>query len=255
MAKNIFSLSFVLPSQKLSIRETVFKLLSLLEILRIEDDVFTKFKVSALHFKSVALNLEEGSFEENVMKLSEVILQFNFEDIRQHEKEENPTIDFSRDFGYRFLFQFNKNNKQHFSITGNISSSQFCGLGIEYFPFENSDYDFDWYMNIIRKTNDFLKPKYSSVKIILDQYMELYHPLKIMYPLGWITYFSNDSNIKISEKTDFEIIQEENGQYVIATREDFTTNKENFFAIKEKLIEGMKVLKSTCNEYSDPTRS
>lgn len=251
MARNIFSISFVLPSQKLSIKETVFKLLSFLEILRIEDDVFTKFNASALNFKSVALNLGEDSFEENVMKLSKAILQFNFEDIRQHEKEENPTIDFTRDYGYRFLLQFNKNNKQHFSITGNISSSQFCGLAIEYFPFENSDYDFDWYMNINRKSNDFLKPKYSGVKIILDQYMELYRPLKIKYPLGWITYFSNESNIKMPKDIGFKVIQEEKGQYIIATREDFTASKESFFEMKERIIEGMKLLKERCPEYKE----
>ena len=163
----------------------------------------------------------------------------------------NPTIDFSRDLGFRFLLQFNKNNKQHFSITGNISSSQFCGLAIEYFPFENSDYDFDWYFNIFRKINEYLKPKYSGVNIILPQYMEMYLPLKIVYPLGWVTYFSNESNIKIPKDIGFEAIQEDKGQYIIATRDDFTTNKVSFFAIKEKLIEGMKELKNTCNEYSE----
>ncbi|SDD39980.1 hypothetical protein SAMN05216323_11722 [Williamwhitmania taraxaci] len=79
----------------------------------------------------------------------------------------------------------------------------------------------------------------------------MYLPLKVVYPLGWITYFSNESNIKMPTVDGFEIIQDEKGQYIIATREDFTQSKEDFFAMKEKLIDGMKVLKNTCKEYTE----
>jgi len=122
MAKNIFDLRFKLPAQKLSIKKTASKFISLLEILRKEDEIFTKFKVSALHFKSVSFNLSEGDFENNVNKLVESLSKFALADIKQYEKEENPTIDFSRDLGLRFLLQFNKNNKQNFSISLQWSS-------------------------------------------------------------------------------------------------------------------------------------
>jgi len=252
MARNIFGVSFVLPKQILSINETATKVVSLLEILRIEDDVFSKFKVSKLLFKSIEFNLEDNSFD-NILKLSETILSFELSDIKHYEKEENPTIDFSRDHGFNVLLEFEKNKKKHFSLSCNLSSSKWNSLSIENFPFENSDYDFDWYFNILRKTNDFLKPIYSGVNIILPQYVEMYLPLKIAYPFGWITYFSNESNIRIPTDIDFEVKQEEKGQYVIATREDFTASKESFFAMKEKLIEGMNVLKNISPEYSETT--
>jgi len=251
MARNIFSLSFILANQRLSIQELSFKLISLLEILRLEDEVFSKFKVSALHFKSVDFDLEKLNFDEKVLKLSKTILQFNLSDIRQYEKEESPTTDFSRELGFRVLMDFDEKKKKHFSITGNLASSQWNSLAIEHFPLENSDYDFGWYLNILRKINDFLTPKYSGVNIILPQYTEMYLPLKVVYPLGWITYFSNESNIKMPTVDGFEIIQDEKGQYIIATREDFTQSKADFFAMKEKLIDGMKILKNTCEEYSE----
>lgn len=251
MARNIFSLSFVLSPQKTNIKETALKLISLLVILGKEDRVFTKFKASELHFKSVSFDLIEGEFNSNVIKLAETFLKFNLTDIRQYEKEVSPTIEFSRDFGFRFLLEFDELKNKHFSITGNISSSRFSDITIEHFPFENNDYDFKWYLNILSKVNDFFKPKYSGVNIILPQFIEMYLPLNVIYPLGWITYFSNYSAISMPENAGFEIIQEEKGQYVISTREDFTASKDDFFAIKDKLLEGMKQLKRTCKEYTE----
>lgn len=251
MARNIFDISFVLQKQRLTISQASVKLLFLLEILRKEDDVFSRFKVTKLHFKSVEFNLNENSIDNNILKLSETILRFELSDIRHYEKEENLTIDFSRDHGFFVSLEFLKNNKKHFYLLCNIASNQWNSLSFENFPFENSDYDFDWYFTILRKTNQFLKPLYSGVRIILDQYMEMYSPLNIKFPLGWITYFSNESNIKMPSDIGFETIQEEKGQYIIATREDFTQSKESFFAMKDKLINGMKVLKDTCVEYSE----
>lgn len=251
MARNIFSLSFILSPQRLSILETAFKLLSLLDILKKEDDVYSKFKISKLNYKSVDFDLKNGTFDENVSKLSEIILQFEKANIKHYEKEESPNIYFSRDFGFSILLEFKKNKKKHFAISCNIASSQWNSFSIQYFPVENCDYDFNWYFTILKKTNNFLIPIYSGVNIILPQYIEMYLPLKVIYPLGWITYFSNESNIKMPNDKGFEVIQEEKGQYIIATREDFTQSKESFFAMKEKLIDGMKLLKSTCIEYSE----
>lgn len=252
MARNIFDLVFVLQPKRISIRETAVKLISLLEILRIEDNAFSKFKVSKIHFKSVEFNLEDNLFEKSVQKLSDTILRFELPDIKHYEKEENPTIDFSRDYGFFISFEFQIDNKKHFNLFCNLASSQKNSLSIDNFPFENNDYDVDWYFNIMRKANQFLRPKYSGVNIILSQYIEMYLPLKIIYPLGWITYFSNESNIKMPIVRGFELVEEENGQYIIVTREDFTQNKDSFFVIKEKLIDGMKVLKNICPEYSEP---
>jgi len=255
MARNIFGISFILPVKKLSIKETALKLISLLELLRRDDDIFSKFKLSKLNFKSVDFDLNNGTIESNVQKLAETLIVFEYPDFTQSEKDTIPTIDFTRELGFMFLLEFKKNNKQQFVITGSMGGTfnpLWNSLSIQNFPIENSDYDFNWYFNILRKANQVLQSSYSGVNIILSQYMEMYLPIKIIYPLGWVTYFSNDSNIKMPTDKGFEVIQEEKGQYVIATREDFTTSKESFFAMKEKLIEGMKVLKNICPEYSEP---
>lgn len=251
MARNIFGVSFVLPKQRLSIRETATKLVLLINILRNEDEDFTKFKISKLNFKSQEFDLSDDLFEKVVLKLSETILKFELSDIKHYEKEENSTIDFSRSHGFFVSLEFMKGGKKHFNIFCNLSSDQRNSFAIENFPFENSDYNFNWYFNILRKTNQFLKPEYSGVNIILSQYMEMYWSLKIIYPLGWITYFSNESKIKMPSNEGFELIQEESGQYVIVTQEDFTQSKENFFEVKDKLIAGMKLLKNTFSEYSE----
>lgn len=254
MARNIFDLRFNLSEEKLSIKETALKLISLLELLRIGDDVFAKFKVSKLHFKSVEFDLNNGTIESNVQKLAETLLTFEYADFSQSEKDTIPTIDFTRELGFMFLLEFKKKNKQHFVITGSMGvtfNPLWNSLSIQNFPIENSDYDFNWYFKVLKTSNIYLQPINSSIRIILDQYMEKYWELKIKYPLGWITYFSKESNIKMPTDIGFEVIQEDKGQYVIAAREDFTTSKESFFAMKEKLIDGMKVLKSTCIEYSE----
>ena len=254
MARNIFDLRFNLSEEKLSIKETALKLISLLELLRIEDDVFAKFKVSKPHFKSVDFDLNNGNIESNVQKLAKTLLIFEYADFSQSEKDMIPTIDFTRELGFMFLLEFKKENKQHFVITGSMGvtfNPLWNSLSIQNFPIENSDYDFNWYLKNLKIANLYLKPIYSCIRIILDQYMEKYWELKIKYPLGWITYFSNESNIKMPFDAGFEVLQEEKGQYIITTREDFTTSKESFFAMKDKLIEGMKLLKEKCPEYTE----
>jgi len=250
MARNIFSLSFILPPLELSIKETAFKLLSLLEILRKEDAVYGKFKVSQLHFKKVAFDLNEMGFDKAVTVMEELFLRFHKADIKELYLSP-PADDIIRVLGFMFLLVFDEKGKNHFSLSGNLSSTKWNSLSIENFTIENSNYDFDWYFNILRKINEFLNPIYSGVNIILPQYIEMYLPLKVIYPLGWITYFANESKIKMPNDIGFEVVQEEKGQYVFATREDFTVDKESFFAMKEKLIEGMKLLKSTCIQYSE----
>jgi len=250
MARNIFDLRFVLLSNNLGTKNSAFKLLTLLEILRREYDVFSKFEVSRLHFKSIKFDLNQVSFEEALIELENTFIKFHKADLNYYETPPNEEV--INSLGFRFLIIFKKNNKEHFSISGNFSSSdRWNSFAIENFSFENSDYDFNWYFNIIKKTNEFLNPRFSGARIILDQYMQMYWPLNIKFPLGWITYFSNESNIKMPSDLGFEVIQEEKGQYVIATREDFTQSKESFFAMKDKLVDGIKALKNTCSEYSE----
>ncbi|WP_164121795.1 hypothetical protein [Sphingobacterium sp. xlx-130] len=251
MARNIFSLSFVLSPEVLTIKETAIKIISLLDILRSYDEVFSKFTYSKLDFPRTDFNLTKDDLNELVDKLSDTMLSMNLSDIQQYNNVINPIINFGRDFGFSFLLDFDDTSKKHFSITGNISSSKFSSFSIKHFPFENSDYDFDWYFSVLKLINMNLRPLYSGVKITIEQYMDLYLPLKIKYPLGWITYFSDDSKIKTPDDIGFEVLKVEGGCYIIATRNDFTQSKEEFLEIKDKLIEATKKLKKYSPEYSE----
>ena len=252
MARNIFGISFILHPKDKTIKETAICLLSLLEILRKEDDIFSKFTLAAEEIKSVKFDLSELEFNDAVEKLAQAILKTDLSSIRKYEKVENPTIDFSRDLGFTLLLQFFKNRKKRFSITGNISSSRFSSLAITYFPFEDSDYEFDWYFRMLKITTEYFNPLFSGVNIIMSTYIGEYRDLKIKYPLGWITYFSDESKIEIPSDIGFEAEKTEKGVYLILTREDFTQNKEDYFSARDKLLEAMQKIKKNSANYSEP---
>ncbi len=250
MARNIFSLTFTLYPKIRSIQEISNEIIDLLFLLGVMDDIFLKFNYSKIGSKNTEINILELGQDSSKKKLAETILDSNLTDIKNYEKELNPKLDYFRDFGFSLLLQFKKNNKQHFSITGNIGTNQFPNLRIEYFPLENSDYDFDWYFTILKEMTIFLNPKYSCVRIILDSFTSEYNKIKIIYPLGWISYFAKDSNIIIPENLGIEVEEAKNGKYLILTRGDFTTSIEKFTEAKDKLMELMLKLKEISPEYS-----
>lgn len=252
MARNIFRLSFVLHPKDKTIKETSTCLLSLLEILRKEDDIFSKFTLAAEEIKSVKFDLSELEFNDAVEKLAQAILKTDLSNIRKYEKVENPTIDFARELGFQILLIFHKNGKEHFSITGNISSSQFSSLAITHFPFENSDYEFDWYFRMLKIITEYFNPIFSGVNIRSSDYIAECRNLKIKYPLGWITYFSDESKIEIPSDIGFEAEKTEKGVYLILTREDITQSKEVYWLAEEKLLEAMQKIKKNSANYSEP---
>jgi len=252
MARNIFRLSFVLHPKDKTIKETSTCLLSLLEILRKEDDIFSKFTLAAEEIKSVKFDLSELEFNDAVEKLAQAILKTDLSNIRKYEKAENPTIDFARDLGFQILLIFHKNGKEHFSITGNISSSQFSSLAITHFPVKNSDYEFDWYFRMLKIITEYFNPIFSGVNIRSSDYIAECRNLKIKYPLGWITYFSDESKIEIPSDIGFEAEKTEKGVYLILTREDITQSKEAYWLAEEKLLEAMQKIKKNSANYSEP---
>lgn len=255
MARNIFRLSFALhPQEGKTIKEMAICILSLLEMLRREDDVFSRFAYAKLNFKNVDFDLTTLGFNDAVEKLSQLILRTNLSDIREYNKVKNPTVDFARDIGFRTLFIFFKNGKEHFSITGDISTRQYPSLSITHFPFENSDYNFDWYFKMLKITTEFFNPIFSGVRIVLDSFIDECRDINIIYPLGWVTYFSHESKIEIPPDLGFEMEKTDKGIYLILTREDFTQNKEDYFLAKDKLLEAMEKIKKNSVNYSDTLR-
>jgi hypothetical protein len=74
--------------------------------------------------------------------------------------------------------------------------------------------------------------------------------VKYDYPLGWISYFSNEYEIKIPDNLEgFEYEYTDKGKYLIATREDFTVSKEAYQEQKDKLLKTMAYLGETVPGY------
>jgi len=252
MARNIFGVSFILHPEDKTIKETATCLLSLLEILRKEDDIFSQFSYAKLNFKNVDFDLTILGFNDAVEKLSQLILRTNLSNIREYEKTEKPTADFARELGFQILLVFHKNKKMRFSINGNISSSRFSSLAITDFPVKNSDYEFDWYFRMLKIITEYFNPIFSGVNIISSDYIAECRNLKIKYPLGWITYFSDESKIEIPSDIGFEAEKTEKGVYLILTREDITQSKEVYWLAEEKLLEAMQKIKKNSANYSEP---
>lgn len=248
MAKNIFFIGSLLRPERKSIQDLGDSIIKILVELGNIDDIFLRFTYSKEGFEEEVIDVEELGAEEAAKRLADLILLTNKADIKKHEKEENPTLGFSRDIGFRLLLKFFSGGQERFSLTGSFATDSYPGLMLEYF---NSDhqYSYDWYHSILKSIVDFLDPLYAGIYI--QPFMNWGRELKVQRPLGWITYFSNDYDLQFPD--DLEGVEYEytdNGKYLITSREDFTADKEHFLDYKEKLLGIIKEAKSRIPEYS-----
>lgn len=181
--------------------------------------------------------------------LADLILRFAEGSINDYEKVSNPTIEFSRGFGFVNLYDFYHNGKHCFSVSTNFGSSSGGGASIKHFNKEK-DFSFNWYNLIFKALVEETEELSGIVSISNKSFIDLVTPLQIRFPLGWITYFSNDYEIQIPndlEGIEYEFT--EKGKYLILTREDFTINKEAYEAHKQKLLKVMEEIKHRVPEY------
>ncbi|GAA4274608.1 hypothetical protein U6A24_16675 [Aquimarina gracilis] len=247
MAKSIFSVSSSFESNHKSILQVSVFLVRIIKQLSLIDDSFN----SPIHckegFKDEQLDINKP---EIVEQLSQLILETNKSDIKQHEKEENPTTDFSRDFGFHILFNFKLGNKEVFSITSVVGATKYEYIKVEYFnrDFEHSQ---NWYESVLKCLVNETNSRYASINIILSTFNDLKRPLNIKQPFGWFTYFSNDNEIQIPDDLEgVEYEHTEEGKYVILTRDDFTVSKEAYEVQRDRLLAIMKEVKERVPEYS-----
>jgi hypothetical protein len=250
MAKSIFYLSSVLKNGKKSIFELSADLIDLMLKLAEIDPVF----LSAIYRRNdinLDLKLTNGDRQNCILSLANIILESHKADIRQQDKVDAATIDFSRDFGFLLLFDFTKAGKQVFSITTRIGSSQDQYLKIEYFNRE-FEHDFNWYFFVLKALVEYFAPEHAGVVTSVPAFFDPFKKLKVWPPLGWISYFSNDGAIKIPDDLNgVEYEHTDKGKFIILTREDFTISKEVFETHRDKLLEIMKEIKSRVPEYTE----
>lgn len=250
MAKSIFYIDFNLKDNKKSILQLSYDFIDLMSNLSEIDPVFQS-PLYVYDEKKLQINLGQENRESSVLKLANIILDSFKSDIRQMDKVENPTIEFSRDFGFRLLFQYFKNNKKAFSIMTKLGASEYQELKIEFFKTE-FEYDFTWYFSVLKAIVKYWEPVQAGVIVRLPTFFDPFKSLKVWPPLGWISYFSNDGAIKIPDDLNgVEYVHTEKGKFIILTREDFTISKEVFETHRDKLLEIMKEVKSRVPEYTE----
>lgn len=248
MAKSIFTIRSEFQGEKRSVLEISEQLVTIIKVLAREDKTFINPVYSKQGFDSVELNINDTDI---LNKVSNLILDTHKSDIKQNEKEESPDLNFSRDFGFRLLFDFKENKKRKFSLTAVLGGVRYQNIRVEYFT---SDFEFsqNWYESVLMKLVNETNPHYAGITLNLDSFLDTLRPLNIKQPFGWVTYFSNDNEIQIPNDLEgVEYERTENGKFIILTREDFTVSKEAYEVQRDKLLAVMKEVKERVPEYSE----
>ncbi len=231
--------------EKLSIARIAELVLSFYKRLAIENSDFNKlYLVSERPSLYDSIDIQKSDAQKI---LADEILNQNIEDIRKQDKVENPGIDYSRDASVLFSLEA-KTGKEtliilNFSFGTKIKSS-IGAIAINKYCFDSYD-----------KAKFFLDAEvavfnviYSILKIRERDFTRKTRAFKV--PLGWITYFSDDSEWGIPDDLggiEYEHVDE--GKYLILSREDITSDSEKLEAGKQKLLEVMEEIKRRVPEY------
>jgi len=247
MAKSIFNIGVNWFSQKQSIKDVSSELWKTLIGLSKVDELFKNPVLSEEGYKDVLIDIRLED-KAGIELISQTILDFSKRDILVNEGVHNPTVGFSRDFGFMFVLSYNNREKNEVSFIPRMGSSQANGIGTVTISKELNK-DFNWYYSVLRTLIDNSSAKLGSVSLKEVAFNEICN--NYAYPLGWITFFSNDYNIEIpNDMKGVECENAEKGMYLISTREDFTMSKESYETHKQKLLDLMEEIKRRVPEYS-----
>lgn len=230
--------------EKLTIKECAFKLKNILTSLSESNELFSNVALSKEDSSEVKIDIENTASRDVIDILSNTILDFSKADILKNEKESNPTLEYSRDFGFSFVIKYYKDDKILISfnvIIGSSNSGGISSLNI------SCDFDFDWFFSVLKALA--VEAFVGSIGIRDLPFNKACKQYKI--PLGWITYFSKDCEVPIPD--DLEGVEYENtdkGKYLILTRDNITKDAETFQFNKNKLLDVMEEIKRRVPEYS-----
>ncbi len=137
MARNIFFVNALLRNERKSISKLSDQLIELLNELGKIDGIFHSFIYSKEGFKDQIVDIHEIGIDDAKKRLGQLILESNEPDIKQHENEANPTLDYARDFGFSHLLRFSLNGKDQLSAIGNLATNNNPDFKIDYFYVDN----------------------------------------------------------------------------------------------------------------------
>lgn len=227
-----------------SIRAASDDLWDLLKALSEVNELFLVPTFSVENQKDFSFRIDDISREEAVKMISSTILNFSKYDIAKHEKEQNPTIEYSRDFGFSFALTYG----QVISFNMIIGCSTANGLSL-FFDRTNSS-SFEWHYSILKAIVSGSHAIRGAVGIRDLPFQKACKD--VVAPLGWITYFSKDYKPEIPDNLEgIEYEHTDKGKYLILTREDFTVDEEIYKAHKQKLLRLMEEIKRRVPGYSN----
>lgn len=247
MTKRNFNISVNWGNEKKSIYKASVDLWKLLTTLSGVDEFFSSPIFSKENQQDVTIKIDELSEDEAVSLISSTILNFCKSDILKYEGETEPTIDYSRDFGFSFVLVFKGSDIKKISFVTRIGSSD--SNGINMLSFDGNEAGFEWWYNLLKALisgSDALRGVIGVRDISFQKKCK-----DITAPLGWVSYFSNSYNLSIPNDLEgLEYKRTDKGKYLILTREDFTMDEVKFEANKQKLLDIMDDIKKMVPEYS-----
>jgi hypothetical protein len=227
MAKGIFEFHITAKNQKEStIQEIAFKLIDLYNDMAFIDEIFNNANIYVSNNRKRFINF--SSIDKNVIlkMLSESILSYNLKDIQRFDNVTKPSLNYRRDYGFRCVIEFG-DEKQRIHLSHVMGSNNYVSISsIADINFQlNFDRDFYWYYNVLKTYINKLNVLSGVVRIATSAFINA--TSKFSFPLGWITYISNENEIKIPNSLEgFEYEFTDRGTFIISDRHDFTINKD-----------------------------
>lgn len=180
--------------------------------------------------------------EKEYERLSKLMVFKEWKEINDLEGVSNPTIHYQRKSGgFSSWFAVKVDSSRAFDVVISYGYKT-NGISLHHFN-KNIHFDYSWYerlFNILVNSDNWL---YASIAVSYPGMQELYDEFEIKYPLGWLTYYSNELSIDVPEMPGVTTTPFYHGVVMKTDEGDFLADKETFDAYKARLRHLLEIFK------------
>lgn len=248
-AKNFLSIGVQFPPETLSIRQASEKLIYILLELSKVEKAFLKPTLIIGQESELSISLDSNDLEGQVLNVANGILQAEWNEITTHEGNQNPTIDYIRLEGYPLLLKFIVEREIAFWVGCRVGSNLYQTMSVRDFS-SKFLFDYSWYKEVFKKLVKTTSATLGTVVMSNQSFGKFYNQMNIKYPIGWITYFSDELEFKIPndlKEVEYEFV--ERGKFLYTSKEDFMKDKDSYFSNREKLERVINEIKYRVPEF------
>lgn len=242
---NRLDFSFALVDNQQSIYEIAVDLDRTFKALSKIDSIFNQIYFIAKKGE----NLIEIDDRQSVDLLANNLLEYSLKDIKKFDKIESPDVNHSRSYGYSFGISFKEKAKSILYLDlmmGGDTNNSIGSISLANYLVR----DYVSFKEILSTFNENLAVKYSSIRLIDIEFLTIANS-KYKNHLGWITYFSNDYEIKIPDNLEgIEYEYTDKGKYLILTQDNLSVDESKDDIHRTRLLELMKEIAERVPEYS-----